>query len=188
MLRLAVFIILSVQFQSCVLADEPRGYWPQWRGPNRDNASIDDGLLTQWPTDGPPLRWSVKGIGDGIAAVAVADGRVILLGDYDGEEYVTALDERTGHRLWAVPIGQAAGQSPLMRWLSQRTDTFPGPVFTDPEWRISARWHFWRHQSDAGWTGGSTGQYRYKLRARGIADHGDCLGFGHSGQWLLCIE
>jgi outer membrane protein assembly factor BamB len=123
MLRLAVCILLSVQFQSCFYADEPRGYWPQWRGPNRDNASLDSALLTEWPADGPPLRWSVQGVGEGIAAVAVADGRVVLLGDYDGEEYVTSLDERTGRRLWAVPIGQAAGQSPLMRWLSQRTPT-----------------------------------------------------------------
>jgi outer membrane protein assembly factor BamB len=123
MLRHAICILVAVAFQIYVAASEPGGYWPQWRGPNRDNVSVDTGLLSEWPAKGPPLRWSVKGIGDGIAAVAVSDGRVIVLGDVDGEEYVTALDERTGHRLWVVPIGDAAGQSPLMRWLSQRTPT-----------------------------------------------------------------
>jgi hypothetical protein len=50
---------------------------------------LDTGLLTQWPSEGPPLRWSVKGIGKGIAAAAVAGGQIIMLGDIDGKEYVT---------------------------------------------------------------------------------------------------
>ena len=32
-------------------------YWPQWRGPNRDNRSSDTGLLASWPAEGPPLTW-----------------------------------------------------------------------------------------------------------------------------------
>ncbi len=114
-----LFVITSHPLS--VGAEELRGFWPQWRGPNRDNVSSDTGLRTEWPTDGPPLRWSVKGIGEGIAAVAVGGGRIITLGDIDGHEYITALDERTGRRLWTTPIGQAVGQNPLMRWLSQRT-------------------------------------------------------------------
>ena len=48
--------------------------------PTADNVSSDTGLLTQWPSEGPPLRWNVKGIGKGIAAAAVAGGQIIMLG------------------------------------------------------------------------------------------------------------
>jgi outer membrane protein assembly factor BamB len=121
----SVFTLLSPR----VGAEELRGYWPQWRGPNRDNLSSDTGLRAEWPGDGPPLQWSVKGIGDGIAAIAVSGGRVITLGDIDGEEFVTTLDERTGQSLWTATIGPALGLGgvmPLMRWLSQRTPTIDG--------------------------------------------------------------
>jgi outer membrane protein assembly factor BamB/SAM-dependent methyltransferase len=97
--------------------------WPQWRGPNRDSISHETGLLQEWPDDGPPLEWRVEGLGEGIASVSVAGGRIFTMGYIDNEEYLTALDERTGARLWATHIGQAVGESRLMRWLSQRTPT-----------------------------------------------------------------
>ncbi len=39
------------------------GDWPQWRGPNRDGISMETGLLKEWPADGPPLLWKIKGLG-----------------------------------------------------------------------------------------------------------------------------
>jgi outer membrane protein assembly factor BamB len=37
------------------------GFWPQWRGPKRDNVSTETGLLKEWPEGGPPLVWKVEG-------------------------------------------------------------------------------------------------------------------------------
>jgi hypothetical protein len=55
---------------------EKAGDWTQWRGPDRSNRSSETGLLTSWPTNGPPLLWKVTGLGDGIASVSVASGSI----------------------------------------------------------------------------------------------------------------
>ena len=39
--------------------------WPQWHGPDRNNISKEVGLLTQWPSSGPKLVWSARGLGNG---------------------------------------------------------------------------------------------------------------------------
>jgi outer membrane protein assembly factor BamB len=102
------------------------GYWPQWRGPERTNVSRETGLLPRWPAEGPPLAWEAQGLGAGAASVAVAAGRVYTLGYRDEGEYLTALEERTGKRIWSVRIGPAVSENPVMRWLSQRTPTADG--------------------------------------------------------------
>ena len=40
-------------------------FWPQFHGPNRNNISTETGLLKRWPTDGPTLLWTARGIGQG---------------------------------------------------------------------------------------------------------------------------
>jgi len=52
------------------------GYWPEFRGPNRDNISSDVGLLKRWPSGGPPLAWKATGLGSGFSSVSVAGGRL----------------------------------------------------------------------------------------------------------------
>jgi outer membrane protein assembly factor BamB len=112
------------------------GHWPQWRGPDRSAVSAETGLLQTWPATGPALAWKAAGLGDGVASVAVAGGRVFTLGKRDGDEYVTALDEVSGKTRWTVPIGPAMkGENSLMRWLSQRTPTVDG----DRLYAITAR-------------------------------------------------
>ncbi|HVE41792.1 MAG TPA: PQQ-binding-like beta-propeller repeat protein, partial [Planctomycetota bacterium] len=109
---------------SCVAPFEG-GYWPEWRGPRRDNFCKETGLLKQWPEEGPALVWTVEGIGTGIAGIAVAGGRIFAMGFQGEAEYLTALDERCGERLWATPIGSTKGRidHPSMRWLLQRAPT-----------------------------------------------------------------
>ncbi len=74
--------------------------WQQWRGPNRDNISVEKGFLKEWREGGPPLLWRVDGIGEGIAAVSIAGGQVYTLGYLEEGEFVMALDQQTGKRLW----------------------------------------------------------------------------------------
>jgi len=106
----------------------PGGNWPQWRGPDRNSVSKETGLLKIWPEGGPPLVWKVTGLGSGVASVAVVGGRVFTLGKIDNDEHLTALDEVTGNKLWAVRIGpgMTGGVDTLMRWLSPRTPTVDG--------------------------------------------------------------
>ena len=102
------------------------GLWPQWRGPNRDNISTEHGLLQEWPAEGPPLSWRVRGLGRGISPVSVAGGCVFALSEYDSTEYVRALHEQTGKLLWTTELGAFPPQNPSMRWLTQRPPTVNG--------------------------------------------------------------
>lgn len=99
------------------------GSWTQWRGPGRSNLSGETGLLQEWPTGGPPLLWTVSGLGEGIASVSVAGGRLYTVGYRDDGEFLWALDAKSGQKLWARRAGPVVKENSLMRWLSQRTST-----------------------------------------------------------------
>jgi outer membrane protein assembly factor BamB len=83
--------------------------WPQWRGPNRDDVSSEQGLLKQWPPAGPPLVWKATGAGAGFGGVAVAGGKVFTLGDKGDSSFALALDEASGSPVWTTKIGKAGG-------------------------------------------------------------------------------
>src|SRR5687768_4326409 len=51
--------------------------WPQWLGPQRDGVWREQGILTDFPKDGPQVRWRVP-VGGGYAGPAVANGRVYV--------------------------------------------------------------------------------------------------------------
>ena len=104
----------------------PATDWPQWRGPDRSNLSAETGLLKEWSRDGPPLAWKASGLGDGVAPVAVAGGRVFTTGYQEDAEYCTALSAKDGKRLWTAKVGPAVREHFVMRWLSQRTPTVDG--------------------------------------------------------------
>jgi len=90
---------------------ELSGFWPQWRGPTRDDLSKDSGLLTEWPKDGPPLAWEAKGLGGGFSGVAVVDGKIFTMGDDDnGIESVIALGAADGRMIWSRAIGKSGHQ------------------------------------------------------------------------------
>src|SRR5271156_6659526 len=80
------------------------GDWPQMRGPDRDNVSPETGLLKEWPDKGPPLLWKSEGLGQGVASVAVVNGRVFTLGYRGDDEFVTAFDTKEGKCLWSTRI------------------------------------------------------------------------------------
>jgi outer membrane protein assembly factor BamB len=79
--------------------------WPQWRGPDRDGESPESGLLREWPDGGPPLAWSASGLGGGFSSVSIADGRIYTLGDLADGQYVLALDQDGGERIWKTRVG-----------------------------------------------------------------------------------
>lgn len=107
--------------------------WPQWRGPQRDGVSLDKGLLTEWPKNGPPLLWEAKGAGRGYASVAIAAGKIYTLGDglstaSDKDEYVTCFDEADGKQVWKARLGPA-WNSGNANWQSSRsTPTIDGDL------------------------------------------------------------
>jgi outer membrane protein assembly factor BamB len=84
--------------------------WPQWQGPDRDAISKEQGLLKEWPKEGPPLAWEVKDLGGGYGAPSVADGRIFGMSKREGKEVVWALSQADGKALWATTLDEAPSQ------------------------------------------------------------------------------
>jgi outer membrane protein assembly factor BamB len=82
------------------------GSWPQWRGPQRNGVSPETGLLSHWPSDGPPLLWQGTGAGEGYASVALAEGRLFTMGNRAGRTWLVALDDSTGEKVWETPLAE----------------------------------------------------------------------------------
>ena len=74
--------------------------WPQWRGPNRDGISSETGLLTAWPSGGPKVLWRISGLGVGYSSFSIVNGRMYTQGQRGNQEFVLALDVKTGNKLW----------------------------------------------------------------------------------------
>jgi zinc protease len=76
--------------------------WPQWRGPTRDGAWKETGVLEKFPGSRLEPRWRAA-VGSGYSGPTVADGRVFLT-DRQHEakpvERVLSFDWKTGQNLW----------------------------------------------------------------------------------------
>jgi outer membrane protein assembly factor BamB len=94
-----------------VLAVSPDSFdWPQWQGPERNAVSKERGLLKEWPKDGPPLAWKIKGPGTGQSTPSVAAGRIFGMSNRGKDEVVWALSEKDGKPLWVKRLGSAFPQ------------------------------------------------------------------------------
>ena len=80
--------------------------WYQFHGPNRDNKSLDTGLLKAWPEVGPTRLWEASGLGHGYSTVAIAGGRIHTTGSIEGNCVITVLG-MDGMRVWTHTNGQA---------------------------------------------------------------------------------
>ncbi len=92
---------------SVVNAGVPLSDWPQWRGPQRNGVSQETGLLKQWPTGGPKLRWQVNDLGDGFSTPSVVGTRIYLMSNRGMEdEFVQALSTEDGKPIWTTRVGK----------------------------------------------------------------------------------
>jgi outer membrane protein assembly factor BamB len=98
-LPLAACIALVVLPPSAPRADD----WPQWRGPHRDGACAETGLLETFPAEGLKVRWRAPA-GWGFSSPVVAEGRVYLADSVvekpQAKERIRCFDEATGDVLW----------------------------------------------------------------------------------------
>src|SRR5262245_50499098 len=102
MRRLVTTILIPLVWTSVVRSDD----WPQWRGPERTGISKETGLLQGWPATGPALRWKATVIGTGYSSPSIVHGRVYLQTTRNNDEFALTLDEKTGAKVWEVPIGK----------------------------------------------------------------------------------
>ncbi len=81
--------------------------WPQFRGTDRDNISIETGLLTSWPDAGPDVLWTTRGLGEGYSTVSIANGFIYTMGNQGDSEAFLVIDLQTGKPLWGKKLGPA---------------------------------------------------------------------------------
>jgi outer membrane protein assembly factor BamB len=81
--------------------------WPQWQGPDRTGVSKEVGLLKQWPSSGPPLAWSVSGVGAGYGSLAIKGDRIFVQGSSGGRSIVFSLNRADGRNVWSKALGPA---------------------------------------------------------------------------------
>ena len=84
--------------------------WPQYRGPRRDDVSLETGLLKTWPAEGPPQLWMYKNAGIGYSGMAVVGNRLYTIGARGETEVLIALDlasiaDDSPAELWSAPVG-----------------------------------------------------------------------------------
>ena len=105
---ISLAILMAVLGTTALTAD-----WPQWRGLNRDGLSRETRLSKKWPENGPPLLWSVGGLGRGYSSVVVANGILYVQGLVAKRGILFAYD-LNGKHLWQTDYG------------AEFTDTYAG--------------------------------------------------------------
>lgn len=83
--------------------------WPQWQGPERTGLSKETGLLPQWPASGPPLLWSVSGLGAGYGSIAIKGDRLFVQALNASGSAVSSLNRADGTVLWTTSLGRGGG-------------------------------------------------------------------------------
>ena len=94
----------------------------QWRGPERDGIYPAEGLLKQWPADGPELLLQKEGLGGGYSTPVLYDGIYYVTGRRDTLEVVTALNQ-DGKVLWETIYGHP--------WMESFQETRNTPAIED---------------------------------------------------------
>ncbi len=82
----------------------PKGDWPQWRGPGRENKSSFKGINTDWNAAPPKLLWKIDGLGGGYASVSIQGDRLYTTGNHPDGQNVIAVDLKNQKVLWKKSI------------------------------------------------------------------------------------
>jgi len=117
--RVLAWSVLAVGLAATATAAD----WPQWRGPNRDGKSADQGLLRAWPEGGPKLVWKIDNldkVGTGYGSLAVVGDRLYAIGAADeskeAKESLVSINTKDGNVVWKTPLGTSPGTFMLQGW------------------------------------------------------------------------
>jgi len=107
--------------------------WPEWRGPNRDGVSPEQGLPDRWSPSGENLAWRAPY--GGRSAPVVLNGRVYLQTSVGAgptlQERVMSFDAASGKLLWEHRYNVFMSDVPPHRiaWSSPAADAETGNIF-----------------------------------------------------------
>ena len=74
--------------------------WPSFLGLRRDSTSLETGILTDWPVEGPRLVWHVE-MGEGYATCSISRGRCLLFDRVEDQARLRCVHSETGQALWS---------------------------------------------------------------------------------------
>jgi outer membrane protein assembly factor BamB len=100
-----VLVALSLSPLGALSAND----WVQWRGPNRDGIAKESGLMDQWPEQGPAISYRTKGLGSGMASLAIHAGLLYTIGNIDGKTNLICRNAGDGAEVWATPFTDDKG-------------------------------------------------------------------------------
>lgn len=90
-------VLLFVSFvAACPLCAED---WPTFLGPRHNSTSIETGLITPWPEQGPKQLWERK-LGTSYGIGSIADGKFFQFDRFGDNNRLDVLDVKTGEKLW----------------------------------------------------------------------------------------
>lgn len=95
--RLTGRVSLTVAMTVALMTTTAQADWPNFRGPNHDGTLTGAGLANY---SGKPSKVWEKDVGIGAGSVAVADGKLVVLGNIDDHEVVSCFDAKTGEKQW----------------------------------------------------------------------------------------
>jgi outer membrane protein assembly factor BamB len=102
-------IVCAIGISTTLAAQPPAFDWPQWQGPDRTGLSKETGLLQQWPAAGPPLVWSISGLGAGYGSLAIRGDRIFVQGQTSAGSAVLSLNRADGKLIWTKTVGKGVG-------------------------------------------------------------------------------
>lgn len=93
-------LTLCLAFLCCCATTAYAADWPNWRGPERDGTTSDQGFDPAFAKDGHKVLWSAD-LGVGFTGITVADGRAFTAGWDDGKTTFFCFDAVTGEKKWS---------------------------------------------------------------------------------------
>ncbi len=86
-----------------------RADWPRFLGPNGNGIiAQDDAFNADWDSKPPKSHWS-RQIGLGCSSFAIAQGKVLTLGNQDNKDTVWCFDSETGKVVWEYTYDEPKG-------------------------------------------------------------------------------
>ncbi|MBT3751269.1 MAG: PQQ-binding-like beta-propeller repeat protein [Bacteroidetes bacterium] len=103
---LSILIAVSISLLSLKSGDQ--GSWEQFRGNNRNGASIETNINEEWLSNSPELVWK-KSIGSGFSELLVSNGKVFTMtgektDSLKGLEFMVAYDAKTSEEVWKTYV------------------------------------------------------------------------------------
>ncbi|MFQ5928886.1 MAG: PQQ-binding-like beta-propeller repeat protein [Acidobacteriota bacterium] len=109
--RLFFALLIALVLSGAAIVGMAAPDWPQWRGPDRTGVSQEKGLLQEWPAGGPPVVWSITGLGKGYGTVAIQRDHIFVQGTKGKDSVVFCLNRPDGKILWSSALGTNLEQS-----------------------------------------------------------------------------